>query len=58
MPPPAATPPPEGPSRQGYWRLVWRQFKRNRMAVAALIVLLLLGLIGRASCRERVSNCV
>lgn len=45
MPPPAATPPPEGPSRQGYWRLVWRQFKRNRMAVAALIVLLLLGLI-------------
>jgi peptide/nickel transport system permease protein len=28
--------------KQGYWRLVWRQFKRNRMALAALGVLLVL----------------
>ena len=30
---------------QSYWRLVWRQFRRNVLAVAGLIVILAMGLI-------------
>jgi peptide/nickel transport system permease protein len=45
MPPPSAQPPPKGAPRQGYWRLVWRQFRRNKLAVAALGVLVVLGAV-------------
>ena len=31
--------------RQGYWRLVWRQFRRNRLALVALCVIILLALV-------------
>lgn len=31
---------------QGYWRLVWRQFRRRRLAVGSVAILLLLGAIG------------
>lgn len=31
---------------QGYWRLVWIQFKRRRIGLASLIVLFLLALVG------------
>lgn len=35
-----------GPRRpQSYWRIVWRQFKKNRIGVAGLVVLILLALI-------------
>lgn len=42
MPPDSAQPPPKAAPRQGYWRLVWRQFRRNKLAVAALCVLAVL----------------
>lgn len=33
---------PAKPARRGYWRLVWRQFRRNRLAVAGLCGIALL----------------
>ena len=30
------------PRRQGYWRLVWRQFRKNRLAVAGLCLIVFL----------------
>lgn len=45
---PMAQPAPakSGPRRpQSYWRIVWRQFKKNRIAVTGLVVLILLALI-------------
>lgn len=36
---------PRRDKKQTYWRLVGRQFRRNKMAVASLVVLVLLGLI-------------
>ncbi len=29
-------------SREGYWRLVWRQFRKNRFAMAGLVIVLFL----------------
>lgn len=34
---------------RGYWAIVWRQFRRRKLAVASLAVLLLLGLVALAS---------
>lgn len=34
---------------QAYWRLVWRQFRRNALAVAGLFVILTMGLIALAA---------
>jgi peptide/nickel transport system permease protein len=31
---------------QGYWRLVWHQFKRRKLALASLIILGMLGFVG------------
>jgi peptide/nickel transport system permease protein len=45
MPPPSAQPPEKPAAKQGYWRLVWRQFRRNPLAMAALVVLVLLVLV-------------
>jgi peptide/nickel transport system permease protein len=36
-------------SKQGYWRLVWRQFRKNWLSLFALILVLLLGLIAIAA---------
>jgi peptide/nickel transport system permease protein len=33
------------PARRGYWGIVWHQFRRNRFAVVALWVILLLALV-------------
>jgi len=42
-------PEPETPSRpvkkRGYWRLVWRQFKKSRLAIASIIFLVFLGVL-------------
>ena len=35
--------------KQGYWRLVWRQFRRNRPAMAALAILIVLTVIALAA---------
>ena len=32
-------------SREGYWRLVWRQFRKNRFALVGLIIVVLLALL-------------
>lgn len=40
---------PGGHKPQGFWRIVWRQFRRNKMALAALGLLLVLGAIGLAA---------
>ena len=37
---------------RGYWEQVWIRFKRDKVAVASGVLIIL---IGRASCRERVS---
>ena len=34
---------------QGYWHLVWRQFRKRKLAVASLVILMLLGFIGLAA---------
>ncbi len=31
--------------KQSYWRIVWRQFKKNKLAVAALVILVILACI-------------
>ncbi len=31
--------------RQGYWTIVWRQFRRRKMAVVSLVLLVFLGLV-------------
>lgn len=36
-------------SKQGYWRLVWRQYKKNRLAIPALAVLAVLAAIALAA---------
>jgi len=36
-------------NEQGYWRLVWRQFRRNRLSILGLIVLALLALTALAA---------
>ena len=38
-----------GNPKQSYWRLVWRQFRRNTLAMVGLVVLLLLALIALAA---------
>lgn len=48
-PPPSVEPssPAKGGPRkpQSYWRIVWRQFKKNRIGMAGLVVLVLLALV-------------
>jgi len=36
-------------SKQSYWRLVWRQFRRNRLALAGLGIVIVLALIALAA---------
>lgn len=38
-------PAPGKPRKQGYWRIVWRQFKRNRLAMFGLGLVLFLGVV-------------
>ncbi|HEO70539.1 MAG TPA: ABC transporter permease [Candidatus Hydrogenedentes bacterium] len=33
---------PKGHKKQSYWRLVWRQFRRNRLAILGLVLIALL----------------
>ena len=55
--PQTATPPlsaegratPARRPKEGYWHLVWRQFRRSKLAVAALVVLLVLGFVAVAA---------
>lgn len=37
------------PKKQGYWRLVWRQFKKNRLAIAGLCVIAFLFVVAIAA---------
>lgn len=37
--------PEKSPLKQSYWRIVWRQFRKNPLAVVGLILVVLIGLI-------------